>query len=54
MNTTLKILRDRTYDRNSGLIRARYDFDDLVDLLLVQHLIFGRGTLSITLEIGLQ
>jgi hypothetical protein len=48
MNTTLKTLLDRMYDNNPGLTRAKYDFDDPLDLLLVQHdaqhFIFGCGT----------
>jgi hypothetical protein len=45
------------YDNNPGLIRAKYDFDDPVDLLLVQHdsqhFIFGCGT-DIGGELALQ
>lgn len=57
MNTTLKTLLNQMYDNNSGLIRAKYDFDDPVDLLGVQHdaqhFIFGCGT-DIEGELALQ
>jgi hypothetical protein len=57
MNTTLKTLLDRMYENNPSLTRAKYDFDDPVDLLLVQHdaqhFIFGCGT-DIEGELSLQ
>lgn len=57
MNTTLKTLLNQMYDNNSGLTRAKYDFDDPVDVLLVQHdsqhFIFGCGT-DIEGELALQ
>lgn len=57
MNTTLKTLLNQMYDNNPGLIRAKYDFDDPVDLIGVQHdaqhFIFGCGT-DIEGELALQ
>jgi hypothetical protein len=57
MNTTLKTLLDRMYENNSSLTKAKYDFDDPVDVLLIQHdaqhFIFGCGT-DIEGELSLQ
>jgi hypothetical protein len=57
MIATLKTLLNQMYDNNPGLTKAKYDFDDPVDLLLVQHdsqhFIFGCGT-DIGGELALQ
>jgi hypothetical protein len=48
MSPSLKTLLNQMYDSNPGLTRSKYDFDDPLDLLLVQHdsqhFIFGCGT----------
>jgi hypothetical protein len=48
MATTLKSKLNQMYDSDPGLTRSKYDFDDPLDLLLVQHdsqhFIFGCGT----------
>jgi hypothetical protein len=48
MTPTLKDNLNQMYDNNPGLTRSKYNFDDPLDLLLVQHdsqhFIFGCGT----------
>jgi hypothetical protein len=57
MSQTIKNLLNQMYDSNPGLTRAKYDFSDPDDVLLIQHdaqhFIFGCDT-SIQGELALQ